>query len=76
MNIDDSILGARLTPTAQVKPGHSFDQRTGRRGHDLLLKMVAMVALASATLEPVSGELIFREATMACNIVTSLSLCY
>ena len=54
MNINDSKSGARLTPTAQVKPGHSFDQRTGRRGRDFLLKMVAVVALASATLEPVA----------------------
>ena len=54
MNINDSIIGVRLTPGAQVKLGHRFDQMTGTRGRDLLLKMVALVALASATLEPIA----------------------
>jgi len=53
MNTHDSITGVRITH-AQLKPRAGFDQRTGRAHHDLLLLMVAIVALVSAVLVPVA----------------------
>lgn len=52
MNTHDS-QGVRVTH-AQLKPRVGFDQKTGRAHHDLLLLMVAIVALASAVLVPVA----------------------
>ena len=54
MNTNGSIIGVRLTPTTQAQAGYSFDLMTIRLGVNFLLKLVAIVALASATMEPVA----------------------
>ena len=53
MNTHHSITGVGVAH-AQLEPGEGFDQRTGRARHDLLLLMVAIVALTSAFLAPVA----------------------
>jgi putative transposase len=71
---------ATLAEIAQGLGRKALEELAAVANPDTLLawyrKLIAKKLDGSGFHQRVSGELLFRQATMACSIVTSLSLCY